>query len=140
VPLSNSGRMCGCCSPAVTSISLRKRSGPSTADSSGCSTLSATRRRWRRSRARYTVGHAAASQLALDLVPPVERGPQMPHGPLGARHLHASPSVGCRAMIGARARPGQREAPRRASCASRAHVEEGAAAAGGAEQPLARRA
>ena len=42
VPESKSGRMCGCCSAAVVVISCTNRSAPSTAASSGLSSLSAT--------------------------------------------------------------------------------------------------
>src|SRR6266852_6033781 len=52
---SKSGRICGCWRCAVTRISLRNRSTPSTTASSGFSTLSATWRSCFRSRATKTV-------------------------------------------------------------------------------------
>src|SRR6266849_1354317 len=54
-PESKSGRICGCWRCAVTRISLRNRSTPSTPASSGFSTLSATWRSCFRSRATKTV-------------------------------------------------------------------------------------
>ena len=60
--------MCGCWSRAATSISRRKRSGPSEAASSGRSTLSATLRSVLEVLGEVDGRHAALPELALDAV------------------------------------------------------------------------
>jgi hypothetical protein len=58
--------MCGCCRLAVVRISARKRSAPTTAASSGRSTLTATRQVVSEVVSQVHRGHAAAPELALE--------------------------------------------------------------------------
>ena len=73
-PESKSGRMCGCCRLAVSSISLRKRSAPSTARELGVEHLEGDLPVVARSLGEIHRGHAAPAELALDDVPAGQSG------------------------------------------------------------------